>query len=137
MHKARCQALYVPLPWTGQGFVKIVDVEDDSPFRRGETTEIQEMAVATSLHMYPGVRRSCQVGSHVQRRTPIERERRYSHAPVANRNELGEASLARFDDQANRAGPVARGLPFAVLFARHAVAQCLAGGVTLRTVYVV
>ena len=75
-NKAGGQALHVPLPGSGQGFVKVVDVEDFPSFRGGERAEVQKVSVAASLHAQPGRRRARQVRGHVQRRTSIEGKRR-------------------------------------------------------------
>jgi hypothetical protein len=44
----------VPLPWRGQRLVKIVQVENDIAFGRGETAEIYQMAITTCLHFGRG-----------------------------------------------------------------------------------
>ena len=40
----------IPLPRRGQRFIEIVDVENDSPFRRGEVAEVRQMSIAARLH---------------------------------------------------------------------------------------
>ena len=49
-YKARGQTLQIPFPWSGKCFVEVVDVDDHSPFRSGECTEVAKMAIATCLH---------------------------------------------------------------------------------------
>ena len=92
--EARREPLDIPLPRARQRLVEIVDVEDLAPFRRREAAEVHQVAIAARLHANARVRRGRKVGGHVERRTSVEREGRHRHAPVADRNQLGDAPLA-------------------------------------------
>ena len=127
--EARREPLDIPFPRARQRLVEIVDVEDLPPFRGGEAAEVHEVAIAAGLHADARVRRAGKVGGHVERRAPIERERRHRHAPAADRDQLGDPPLARRDHQVDRIRSVTRCLPLAVLIARHAIAQRFAGGI--------
>ena len=80
---AGSQPLDVPLPWPRQGFVEIVDVEEDVALRRGETAEIHEMGVAAGLHAKTGRRCRGQIRRHDRGRAAVEGERRLRHPPEA------------------------------------------------------
>ena len=69
---ARGETFHVPLPGRRQGLVKVVDVEDHRPLRRGEQTEVREVRVATRLHRQSGSRRGSQIRGHDQGR-PTEK----------------------------------------------------------------
>ena len=60
----------------GNRFIKVVNVEDDPPLRRGKAAEIAQMRIAARLHAK--ARRGCagKVHRHVERRPAIEGERR-------------------------------------------------------------
>ena len=120
------QAFHIPLPGRGQGLVEVVDVEDHAPFRGRERAKIQQMTVAASLHAEPRGGRAGQVRGHVERRPAKEGERGLQHASVANRDELGDASLVRFLQQGHRIRPIVRRLPDCVLMAGALFPQALA-----------
>ena len=125
-HEAGGQPLDVPLPGRRQGLVEIVDVEDHPPLRRGEDTEVGQVTVATGLHAKPRGRRAGEVGSHVQRRTPVERERRFQHAPVANGHQLRNAAPVGLLYERDGIGAPVRRLPHTMRLARALLPQALA-----------
>jgi hypothetical protein len=120
------QAFDIPFPRSGERFVQVVDVEDDSPFRRGEATEVPEVGVTAGLHAQARRRRAGQVHGHVERRPAIKSERRWQHAPMAQRNQLGQTPPVGFFDQSDRIGPVRRRCPNRVRAARAPVPHGLA-----------
>ena len=73
----------------------------------------------------PGGRGGREVGRHREGRPPVERERGADHAPVAEGEELGQASLLRLQDQLDRVPPVGRGLPGGVGFRGQAFRRAL------------
>ena len=77
------KSLNVPLPGRRQGFVEIVDVEEDVALRRSETAEIHKMSVAAGLHAKSARRGRRQIGRHDRGRAAIEGERRLGHAGEA------------------------------------------------------
>src|SRR5580704_15782123 len=74
-HDTRCQPFHIPFPWRGQGFVEVVDVENEPPFRRSETPKIADVAIAAGLNANSGLRCSGEVHRHQGRRTTKKRER--------------------------------------------------------------
>ena len=106
--QARGQPLHVPLERAGQRLVEVVDVEDESPFRRGEDPEVGQVRVTAQLGPQPGVRRAGQVGRHDERRPAVERERRDQHPPVPDRHELGHPAGRLPLEQLDRVGPQLR-----------------------------
>ena len=49
--EAGYQTFQIPLPGARQRFVKVVDVENQRPFRRGVETEVGQVRVAAELHV--------------------------------------------------------------------------------------
>lgn len=54
--KADAQTFDIPLPGSGQGFVEIVEVEDQIALGSRKQTEIQEMTIPTGLYPETGGR---------------------------------------------------------------------------------
>ena len=100
------EPLHVPLPWTRQGLVEIVDVEDHLPLGRAEQAEVRQVRIAAELHRQAGTRGRGEVGGHDERGAAKERERADQHAPVADGHELGHADLVLALQQRDRVGPV-------------------------------
>ena len=65
---------HIPLPRSRQGFVEIVNVEEDVALRRGETAKIHKVSVAAGLHAKSGLRGRRQIGRHDRGRAAIEGE---------------------------------------------------------------
>lgn len=53
-HKTGSKPLHVPLPWSRQSLVKVIDVKNDVALGSGESTKIKEMGVAASLSLNLG-----------------------------------------------------------------------------------
>src|SRR5271165_6109680 len=49
-HEAGAQTLDVPFPWTREGLVEVVDVENQDSFGRGEATEVCQVTIAARLN---------------------------------------------------------------------------------------
>ena len=100
--KAGGQAFDVPLPRGRKRFIKVVNVEDDPPLRRGKAAEIAQVRIAARLHAKARGGCAGQVHRHVERRPAIEGERRRQHAAVAQGNQLGDSPAVGFLDQPER-----------------------------------
>jgi hypothetical protein len=103
---ARRQPFDVPLPWTGQRLVEIVDVEDEVALRRGEQPEVGEVGIPAGLHHQTGSGCSSQIAGHRQRRAPEERERRGGHPAVVDGQQLGNPGQPLTFQQRHRIGSV-------------------------------
>src|ERR1019366_7478605 len=75
----------------GQSLVEIVDVEENTSFRRVEGPEIHHMAVAAGLHVRAGLRKSREIMGHHGGGAPQEGEGRLQHAFVADREKVRAA----------------------------------------------
>ena len=111
--QARGQALDVPLEGSGQGFVEVVDVEDEPPLGGGERAEVRQVRVPAQLD--PQARGGCrgEVGGHRQCRAPVVGERRDQHPAVPDRHQLGHPRLGLTQQQRHRI-PVRRRFELAV-----------------------
>ena len=77
--------LDVPFPGRRQNLIKIINVENDVAFGRGEPPKFQ-MAIAARLHRYSGVWRGTRSVHTAE--APVEGKRRLQHAPVSDGNEF-------------------------------------------------
>jgi len=91
--EAGSEALDVPLERSRRRLVEVVDVEHQAAVGRGEPPEVGQVGVTAELHLEIGGGRHREIGRHDERRAPVEGERRHQHALVAQRHELGDASL--------------------------------------------
>lgn len=87
-HERGDEPLDIPLPGRGQCLVEVVDVEEKSALRRGEATEIHQMAVAAHLDTDAAHWRFSQIGRHDARGPEVKCERRLQHAAIAQRRQL-------------------------------------------------
>ena len=130
------ESLYIPLPGSRQGFVEIVDVEENVALRRGEAAEIHQVSIATGLDAKSGGRGRRQIGRHDRGRAAIEGERRLGHATEADRNQFWDAAFVGLAQKLDRIAPILGRLPAAMRGARRRVAQRLARGAPLVCRYV-
>ncbi len=130
-HEARRETLEVPLPRGGQGFIQVVDGEDDAPLRGTQAAEVAQVGVSAALHAYARRGSAREVHRHVERRSPVKSEGRQGHAPVAKGKQLGDAPLVGFQDQPHRLRPTGGRFPDGVRFSRASVPQLLARRETL------
>jgi hypothetical protein len=120
------EALYVPpLPGCGQCLVQVVNVEDQTAFRGGETTEIHQMRVATALNA--NSRNVCpdQVGRHDPSGTAVEREWGLQHSPIAKRHQLRLPGHIGSAQDVKRVCPVGMRPPSSVRIAGTVSRNCL------------
>ena len=110
-HEACRETFEVPLPRRRESLVEVVDGEDDLPLRGGKTPEVDQVGVSAALHANAGRRSARQVHRHGERRAAVEGEGRQDHAPVAERQELGEAPFVGLEHQADRVRPARGCLP--------------------------
>src|SRR5271166_6203457 len=73
---------------SGQGFVEVVDIEDEVSLGRGEASEIHQMTVAAGMHIYSASRRTCEIVRLDQGRTSKIRKGRLEHSSMANRDQI-------------------------------------------------
>ena len=123
--------LNVPLPGSRQGFVEIVDVEEDIALRCGETAEIHQVSVAAGLYAKSGRRGQCQIGRHERGCAAIKRERRLGHAPEADWDQLQDSAFVGLAQKLDRIAPIVGRLPTAMRSSRGRVAQRFACGASL------
>src|SRR6516165_7355275 len=108
-------------PRSRQGFIEIVDVEDDVAFRCGEAAEIHEVTIAACLYLEICVGHLRQVGGHHSGSSSIEGERRLQHPTVSDRHELLHSACVRFPQDIDRVWPALGLLPSTVLLSRNLV----------------
>ena len=77
--------LDVPLERAGQRFVEVVDVENQAAVRRSEASEVREVGVPAELHTKSRRGHEREVRCHHSRSAPVERESRFAHALVPDR----------------------------------------------------
>ena len=124
--ETRGQPFDVPLPRSGEGFVEVVDVDDQAAVRRRVGAEVREVSVPARLHPEPGAGRLSEVGRHDRGGAAIEGEGGDEHPAVAQGDEIGDPIRRLALEHVDRVGPVGRRLPFAVAGARRALARRLA-----------
>ena len=118
----------------GQGFIEVVDVEDQVAFRRGEKAKVGDMAVSAGLHPDTADGRGCQIMCHHRGRAAQKSKWVRQHAPKADGNQFRRPALARFLQDVDGIAPAGRGLPFDMCDARRlgapgtALRNALAGG---------
>jgi hypothetical protein len=125
------QPLNVPLPGRRQGFVEIVDVEEDVALGRRETAEIHQVSVAAGLHAKSGRRGRREIGRHDRGGAAIEGERRLGHAGEAQRDQFGDAAFVSLVQKLDRIASILGRLPTAMRDARRRVTQPFACGAAL------
>src|SRR5580658_5996074 len=89
----RCgHALQVPLKWAANGFVEVVDVEDEAAIWSGVGAEIAHVRIAAELADDAGGGEACEVGSHDWSRSSKIPKRRPAHELILEANELRHAA---------------------------------------------
>ncbi len=129
---ARREALEVPLPRAGQRLVEVVEVEHQAAVRGRVAAEVGEVRVAAELRRQARARRGGEVGGHDRRRAAEERERRRRHAPVADRDELGQPLGGLALEDADGVGAPRRRRPVALTAPRRVLPRAPATGPALR-----
>ena len=87
--QAGAQAFDVPLPWTRQRLVEVVDVEHEVPLGGGELPEVAHVGVAARLHGQSGGGGRREIHGHDGGATPEEGEWRLGHAGVPDGHQVG------------------------------------------------
>ena len=82
------EPLEVVLPRRGQGLIEIVDIENQSTFRTGIATEIEDVRITASLDIHPRGGRAGQIPRHDGRCPAVETERRLRHPAIPDRHQL-------------------------------------------------
>ncbi len=108
----------------GQSLVEIIDVEEDTFFRRVERTEIHQMAVPAGLQMRANLRNSGKIMGHHGGGAPQEGEGRLQHAFVADWQQFRNAGAIGLGENGDRVAAGGR-RAFGMGFAGHALAQRL------------
>ena len=129
------EPLNVPLPGRRQGFVEIVDVEEDVALRRRETAEIHQVSVAAGLYAKSGRRGQCQIGRHEPR---LRRDKTRKAIGPCARSGLGSAPRfglrwTRAEARSDRADRWATSNRHAQLAGSRRAAPCLRRVARLRT----
>ena len=86
-HQAGGDAFQIPLEGAADGFVEIVDVEDESSVGCGEGAEVADVGVAADLVDDAGVGQEREVRGHDGHGATEESEGRGKHALVLERDE--------------------------------------------------
>ncbi len=120
------QAFDVPFPRTRERFVKVVDVEEHSPFGGAEHAEVREVGIATELDPDARTGSVGQVIGHDDRPAPIEREGRHEHSAVARRDQLGYSARALLFQEGDGIRAIRRQLEVPVARSWRVTACCQA-----------
>ena len=88
----RGEALDVPLEGAADGFVEVVDVEDEAAVGAAVGAEVEQVGVAADLRHDAGVGVRGEVGGHDGHGAAKEAERRRGHALVFELDELRQAA---------------------------------------------
>ena len=89
------------------------------------------MGVAAHLDMEAGRRRFSQIGRHDAGGPPVKGEWRLQHAAIAQRHQIRLPVRVGSVQDADRVRPTRMRAPAGMRIARHAVAQPLAGGLSV------
>ena len=103
--------LHVVLKRPRQGLVKVVQVEQQPPFRRGEHAEIRQVSIAAQLDIQARHRGVLQVRGHDLGRAPVKGERRDHHPAVADRHQVRLPGEVLRLQQGNRVRAIGRRPP--------------------------
>ncbi len=90
--EGRGHALHVPLEGAADGFIEIVDVEDEAAVGRGEGAEVAHVGIAAELRVDAGVGKHGEVGSHDRRGAAEVAEGRLRHELMLELKQRGNAS---------------------------------------------
>src|SRR5208283_1563929 len=122
-HEAGPQTLYVPLPWTRERLVEVVNVENQHSFGRGEAAKVRQVTIAACLNGDPRHRGICEVPRLNDGCAAEEFERRLSHPLILNRNQTRNSIGVRFLEQFDRVPRLGSRLPLGLRSARALLAK--------------
>jgi len=128
------EALDVPLKGALDGFVEVVDVEDEAAVERGVGAEVEDVGVAAELGGDAGVWMAGEVGGHDGHGTAEESEGRGGHAFMLDLDEARQATAFGFLEQVERVLRAGFVVEFAVGAAGDLLASTDAEGVALGVV---
>jgi hypothetical protein len=97
---------HVILEGPRQGFVEVVQVEQQLALRGGEHAEIRQMRIAAQLGDQPRRGGVLEVRGHDLRRPPVEGEGRHHHPAMPDRHEVGLAGGVLLLQQRDRVRPI-------------------------------
>ncbi len=109
--KAGRQPLEIPVERGRERLIEIVHVEDQPPVGRGEHAEVQQVRVTAGLHPDVGRGRVREIPCHRRRRAAEVRERRGSHAPIPDRDQIRHPAAGLLLEHGDRVRPARRRLP--------------------------
>ena len=125
-HQRSGHALQIPLEGAADGFVEVVDVEDQPAIGRGEGAEVAHMRVAAELADDAGGGQLREVSGHHRRRAAKVAEGRLGHQLVFELDERGHAAAHRARNKLQCRGGPRLGMQRFVLVAAHLLAPRLA-----------
>ena len=105
-------SLDVPLEGASDGFVEIVDVEDEAAIGRGKGPKVANVRIATELGENTRVGAKREIAGHDGHRSAEETEGRNCHAVVLDGSECGNAAAHGVGEELQRIGAAEFGLPF-------------------------
>ena len=113
---------HVVLERPGQCLVEVVQVEQQSPLRGGEDTEVGQVCVPAQLAGEPRGGRAGKVSGHDFRRATVERERGHHHSTVPDRDQVRLAGGVLLLQQGDRVGTASEWHPAGVAEQRRPLA---------------
>ena len=126
------QTLHVPLKRSPDGFVEVVDVEDQPPIGRGEGAQVANMGITAQLGKNAGMGQHCQVGSHDRHRAAKKTKRRSRHPLPLDRQQRRHPPHGGDRQGVNGIGLPVGGPPSVLLLPPHLLAPRLSKGATFR-----
>ncbi len=125
-HERGGHALQVPLEGAANGFVEVVDVEDEAAVGRGVGAEVAHVGVAAELADDAGGGERGEVGGHHRHSAAKVAEGRCGHELVLELDERGNAAAHGALEQRERRRLARLGVEGVVLLAAHLLAPRLA-----------
>jgi hypothetical protein len=101
-NKTGRHTLQVPFERRRAGLIKVIDVEDEAPVRRGVSTKVAYMGIPADLRKDAGAGQGSEIRSHDRRGSAKETERRNKHALVLHSDQGRNPSPHRASDGCDR-----------------------------------
>jgi|HubBroStandDraft_4_1064222.scaffolds.fasta_scaffold08680_8 hypothetical protein len=121
----------VPLKWSRQRLVEIVDVEDRRSFRCRVGTEICQVCIATGLQSNARRRGVGEIRRHHGGRAAQEREWIGAHPCIANWQQFLDSTFALFNQKIGGVGSLRGSGPLALCASRHLLPERHSGPLAL------
>ncbi len=128
---AGSEPLEVPLEGAADGFVEVVDVEDEFGVDTGVGAEIADVGVAAELGDDAGIGLEGEVIGHDRHGSAKEAEGRGGHEPVAEIEQARKTAVHGTAEQIQRIVTAELRIPVAMLRAGELFAAALAGGAAI------